>query len=146
MFCCYCKNRITERFAVIARTAGQNVLLLLQEPHNRMFCCYCKNRITMFYCYCRNRRTECFAVIARIAEQDVLPHAVALLFSALEILGSYLSLENGPHVFLIAFFRPTRDHMSGTPHPAIGRYTTHSPVVMWASLDSKRANDKESPK
>jgi hypothetical protein len=50
------KNRITESFAVIGRTAEQNVLLLLQEPQNRMFCCYCKNRIT-----------ECFAVIARTA-------------------------------------------------------------------------------
>ena len=84
--------------------------------------------------------------LAITAEQNVLPQTVGLLFSALEILGSYLSQENGPHVFLITFLRPTRDYMSGAAHPAIGRYTTPSPVVTWASLDSKRANDKEPPK
>jgi hypothetical protein len=93
--------------------------------------------------------------LARTAEQSILPQTMGLLFSALEILGSYLNQENGPHIFLTTLLRPTRqipkDYMLGTPHPTVGRYTTqhnttHSPVVVWACLDSKRANDKEPPK
>lgn len=87
---------------------------------------------------------------ARAAEQNVVPQTVGLLFSALEILGSYLRQENGPRVFVIAFLRPTRqiprDYMLGTQHPTIGRYTTHSPVVMWSWLDSRRAKGKGPPK
>ena len=36
--------------------------------------------------------------------------------------------------------------MSVAADPAIGRRTTHSPVIMWASLDSKRTNVKEPSK